>query len=154
MFPSEYYIESSTLFDDQYLSYHDLIENKSETGESIESRPHLSAGGYSYTLKNDHRFIIWRVNGNQLELVEQSLVYKLSNNCKRIHFKNAMIIPRVFVHMEETSNPNIQVLVATTSKLYRFIFNINLNDFNSKSAKRHLLKNNDYRVIFKVFMKS
>ena len=134
MFPSEYYIESSTLFDDQYLSYHDLIENKSETGESIESRPHLSAGGYSYTLKNDHRFIIWRVNGNQLELVEQSLVYKLSDNCKRIHFKNAMIIPRVFVHMEETSNPNIQVLVATTSKLYRFIFNINLNDFHTKSV--------------------
>ena len=58
MHPSEYYVESCTLFDDQYLSFHDLIETRSDN-ESLESKSHLSVGGFSYTYQNDHRFIVW-----------------------------------------------------------------------------------------------
>jgi hypothetical protein len=58
MLPTEYYVESSTIFDDQYLAYHDLIENKLDN-EPIESKSQLNAGGFSYTIKNDYRFIIW-----------------------------------------------------------------------------------------------
>lgn len=57
MLPSEYFVESCTLFDDQYLTYQDLVEYRPH-GE-IESKSQLNAGGFSYTLKNDYRFIIW-----------------------------------------------------------------------------------------------
>ena len=150
MLPTEYYVESCTLFDDQYLSYHELIENKVDN-EQVESKSQLLAGGFSYTFKNDYRFIIWlillskttfilifpndselnvrRINGNQLELIEQSLVYKLSENCKRITFKNSMIIPRVHIHKDfgDIAIPLVQILIATTFKLYRLTFKIQLN---------------------------
>lgn len=58
MLPSEYYVESCTLFDDQYLTYHDLVESRSDN-EVVESKSQLNAGGFSYTLNNDYRFIIW-----------------------------------------------------------------------------------------------
>ena len=64
-----------------------------------------------------------RINGNQLELIEQSLVHKLNGNCKRIHFKNAMIIPKVFISMHAIdASQFILVTIATTSKLYRLVF--------------------------------
>jgi len=58
MHPSEYYVESCTLFDDQYLSFHDLIETRADN-EQAESKAHLSVGGYSYTYQDDSRLIIW-----------------------------------------------------------------------------------------------
>ena len=60
MLPTEYYVESCTLFDDHYLSYHELIENKLDN-EQVESKSQLLAGGFSYTFKNDYRFIIWLI---------------------------------------------------------------------------------------------
>ncbi len=59
MLHSEYLVESCTLFDDQYLSYHDLIETARTDSETLESKSQLNAGGFSYTLNNDYRFIIW-----------------------------------------------------------------------------------------------
>ncbi len=59
MLHSEYLVESCTLFDDQYLSYHDLIETARTESETLESKSQLNAGGFSYTLNNDYRFIIW-----------------------------------------------------------------------------------------------
>lgn len=59
MLPSEYYVESCTLFDDQYLNYHDLVENSKSDSETLESKSQLNAGGFAYTIKNDYRFIIW-----------------------------------------------------------------------------------------------
>lgn len=134
MLPSEYYVESCTLFDDQYLVYHDLIEDKPES-ETVESKSQLNAGGFSYKIKNDYRFIIWRINGNQLELIEQSLVYKLNENCKRIIFKNSMIIPRIHIEKDfrDPSLPIIQILIATTFKLYRLTFKVQLNELATKS---------------------
>jgi hypothetical protein len=55
---SNYYIESCTIFDDQYLSFHDLIDTKSDH-DNIESKSHNSVGGFSYIYENDYRFIIW-----------------------------------------------------------------------------------------------
>jgi hypothetical protein len=57
MVPSEYFVESCTLFDDQYLTYQDLVEYSIQ-GE-IESRSQLNADGFSFAIKNDYRFIIW-----------------------------------------------------------------------------------------------
>lgn len=133
MLPSEYFVESCTLFDDQYLAYQDLVEHRPH-GE-IESKSQLNAGGFSYTIKNDYRFIIWRINGNQLELIEQSLVYKLNENCKRIIFQNSMIIPRIHIAKDfsDSNFPIIQILIATTFKLYRLSFKVPLNDFTTKS---------------------
>lgn len=134
MNPSDYFIESCTLFDDQYLSFHDLIETRSDN-DVHESKSHLSVGGFSYTYQNDYRFIIWRIAGNQLELIEQSLVYKLNDNCKRIVFKNAMIIPRVHVHkdLSDPSLPIIQILLTTTAKLYRLVFRIHMHEYKNQS---------------------
>jgi hypothetical protein len=84
----------------------------------------LSGGGFSYKTQRDTRLIVWRIDGPQLELIEQSLVHKLNGNCKRIHFKNAMIIPRVFIC--ELAAQFIIVCVATSSKLYRIVFPIQL----------------------------
>ena len=81
--------------------------------------------------------ILRRIQGNQLELIEQSVIHRLNGNCKRIHFRNAMIIPKVYIHMHKIDNLSyIFVLVATTSKLYRLIFplQVNLTNFNTLFA--------------------
>ena len=59
---TEYYIESCTLHDDQYLVYHDLIQSASDSGANSDgfgAKSHLSAGGFSFTFKNDNRLILW-----------------------------------------------------------------------------------------------
>ena len=53
------------------------------------------------------------------------MVYKLHGNCKRIYFKNATIIPKIYIYKhthDSSSNSSIIILIATTSKLYRLIF--------------------------------
>ena len=84
-----------------------------------------------YKFKRALIFILRRIQGNQLELIEQSVIHRLNGNCKRIHFRNAMIIPKVYIHMHKIDNLSyIFVLVATTSKLYRLIFPIQVNSTN------------------------
>ncbi len=60
---TEYYIESCTLHDDQYLVYHDLIQNTNESNAANDggfgAKSHLSAGGFSFNFKNDNRLILW-----------------------------------------------------------------------------------------------
>jgi hypothetical protein len=59
---SDYYIESCTLHDDQYLTYHDLIQNTNEASnvsDSFAAKSHLCGGGFSYTYRNDNRIILW-----------------------------------------------------------------------------------------------
>ena len=59
---TDYYVESCTLHDDQYLVYHDLIQNTHETGSTTDgfgAKAHLSGGGFSFTFKNDNRVILW-----------------------------------------------------------------------------------------------
>lgn len=70
-----------------------------------------------------------------MELIEQSLVYKLTENSKRIIFKNSMIIPRVHVAKDfsDPAVPIIQILIATTFKLYRLTFKVQLQEFATKS---------------------
>ena len=58
MSQSNIFIESCTLHDDQYLIYHDLHENSNEC-EPHGSKSHSCAGGYSYSIRNDNRFIVW-----------------------------------------------------------------------------------------------
>ena len=75
-------------------------------------------------------FCARRIDGNKLELIEQSLTHKLTENCKRITFQHSMIIPRVHIthDLSEPATPLIQVLVATTFKLYRLSFRVPPSD--------------------------
>jgi hypothetical protein len=58
MSKTEYYIESCTLHDDQYLTYHELFQSSSDN-EVFGTKAHLCAGGFSYDFKNDKRLILW-----------------------------------------------------------------------------------------------
>jgi hypothetical protein len=65
---------------------------------------------------SDYRIILWRSAGNRLDLIEQSLVYKLNGNAKSIYFTNS-IIPRPFIQSNGTF---LEILVTTTSSFYKF----------------------------------
>ncbi|CAF0770482.1 unnamed protein product [Brachionus calyciflorus] len=140
---TDIYIESSTLHDEDFLSCHEIFTTTKTIDSSLEtsgtsSKAHNCAGGFSLNLKNDNRFILWKIIGNKLELIEHSLTHKLTGNFKRIHFKDAMIIPKIhlYKHAESdtnSSNFNVIVLVVTSSRLYRLIFKYNKNENNSNS---------------------
>ena len=59
---TDIFIESCTLHDDSYLSCHDIFINKIEQQSDIPSSKAFNcAGGFSFNIKNDNRFIIWYI---------------------------------------------------------------------------------------------
>lgn len=58
---TDFFIESSTLHDDHYLTCHDIYNNsRAESSESCAvAKSHQCAGGFPLNIKNDNRFILW-----------------------------------------------------------------------------------------------
>lgn len=125
---TDIYIETCTIHDDTYLTPHEIYLSRLESGDN-SGKSYQCGGGFSLDLKNDNRFIIWRIIGNKLELIEHSLASKLNSNFKRIYFRDANVIPRVLLNKsnEIGTSFNISILFATTSRLFRIILPFNIN---------------------------
>lgn len=125
---TDIYIETSTIHDDAYLTPHEIYLSRPESGDTV-GKSHYCGGGFSLGLKNDNRFLIWRIIGNKLELIEHSLAVKINSNFKRITFRDTTLIPRVLIHKsnEIGTSFNISILFASTSRLYRIVLPFNKN---------------------------
>jgi hypothetical protein len=56
---TDIFIESCTLHDDSYLTCHDIFVNKNESVDHGSTKAFNCAGGFSFNVKNDNRFINW-----------------------------------------------------------------------------------------------
>ncbi|RNA05340.1 hypothetical protein BpHYR1_049928, partial [Brachionus plicatilis] len=103
---TDIYIESCTLHDEDYMACHEIFTSTRsfDSPDSTPSKSHSCAGGFSLDLKTDNRFILWKIIGNKLELIEHSLTHKLAGNFKRIHFKDAMIVPKIHLYKHSDSD--------------------------------------------------
>ena len=72
---TDIFIESCTLYDDYYLTCHDIYMNKSESLESHSSKTFNCAGGFSFNIKNDNRFITWYL----FIFLQNKIVYLIKN---------------------------------------------------------------------------
>ncbi|XP_071447164.1 nuclear pore complex protein Nup160 homolog, partial [Hetaerina americana] len=83
------------------------------------------AGGFCYKDSSKHytrnRFIYWRITGDVLELVEQSLEINLIGNHVRYKFQDTAILEGLSIH-EAGGGSNVVLLVATVSSVHRLTF--------------------------------
>lgn len=106
------------------------VEWNSETIDANEMQDEIdndidqvhAAGGYSYK-KITNRFILWKIIGHQLELVEYSTQDNFSDNALRLYF-SAPLIAKVEFYEDFSSNQAKLYLFVVTSNniLYRFHF--------------------------------
>lgn len=81
----------------------------------------FSASSHARAFRN--RFIVWRIIGSTLELIEHSLDYTLSENAVRIHFKYPLLNNICIFDNRDGAEPCICIFVATQGKtLHRFVF--------------------------------
>ncbi|XP_046389457.1 nuclear pore complex protein Nup160 homolog isoform X2 [Ischnura elegans] len=83
------------------------------------------AGGFSYKDSSKHytrnRFIYWRITGDVLELVEQSLEINLTGNHVRYKFQDTAVLEGLGIH-EAGGGTSVVLLVATVSSVHRLTF--------------------------------
>ncbi|GAM23625.1 hypothetical protein SAMD00019534_068000 [Acytostelium subglobosum LB1] len=115
--------------------------NIASSSSSAMIPPHMNyqlpsrSGGFSYAHQSQQsqqsRIILWRVNNNQLELMEKHLHHTLEDNCIRINFHVNLVGD---IGIFETDNKqHLVIMVLTTSKsLYRFLL-----------PHPHVIENND-----------
>ncbi|XP_032213764.1 nuclear pore complex protein Nup160 [Mustela erminea] len=84
-----------------------------------------SAGGFYYMESGKlfsvtrNRFIHWKISGDTLELVEESLDINLLNNTVRLKFQNCIVLPGG-VHVSETQN-HVIILILTNQTVHRLL---------------------------------
>ncbi|KAF4009453.1 hypothetical protein G4228_000119 [Cervus hanglu yarkandensis] len=84
-----------------------------------------SAGGFYYVESGKlfsvtrNRFIHWKISGDTLELVEESLDINLLNNAVRLKFQNCVLLPGG-VHVSETQN-HVIILILTNQTVHRLL---------------------------------
>ena len=90
--------------------------------EDDQDESECAAGGFSYQ-RFSHRFILWRINGRTLELVEYSTEDNLSDNALRLQFSEPLVSQICFVEEIASGNPSVYMFAITTqNQLFRFNF--------------------------------
>ena len=77
-------------------------------------------GGYQY-LHLDHRFIIWRIQGNEIELVETSTKDSLHESNLRLSFSQSLL-PNLCIVEDENDSAIYLFAVTIHNRLYRLSF--------------------------------
>ena len=90
-------------------------------GEEIET----GAGGFAFR-HQPNRFLYWRIQGTQVDLVEHSLQGDLTENALSLQF-SVPLVPyvRIIEEMQPAHGPHAQVslfLLTQNNRLYRFYF--------------------------------
>ncbi|XP_054999227.1 nuclear pore complex protein Nup160 [Sorex araneus] len=106
-----------------------------------------SAGGFCYSESGQlfsvtrNRFIHWKVSGESVELVEESLDLNLLNNAVRLKFQNCSVLPSG-VHISETQN-HVIILIVTNQTVHRLLL-----PHPSRMYRSELLTENQMQSVF------
>lgn len=140
---TDVYIETCTIHDDVNLTPHEMHVPGSEGGSAygVTGKSYQCGGGFALGVRNDNRFVVWRIVGNRLELIEHSLATRLNANCKRVTFRDVTLIPRVFMHKsgEIGATFSLNILFATTARLYRISLPFNKIVYSILFIFKHII---------------